>query len=206
MNTTSDKRQFRMQFEEYAAGMTAVERKAADRVIARRMCALILKLKPKTVFCYVSVGGETDSLTILRYLLNNGIATAVPRCRAHGIMEARIIGSLEELVPDGRFGIPEPTASALLIEPAEVDFTVVPGAGFGEDGSRLGRGGGYYDRWLSGYGGIKCGICREGFLVPSIPSEPHDIKMDLIMTERRFITVTPSVISPTAGRFGGIHG
>jgi len=206
MSVAADKQMYRARFKKYAAAMTAAERGAADLAIEKGMCALIRRVKPKTVFCYVSVGDETDTSKILRFLFDSGITVAVPLCHSRGIMEARIIQSPDELIPGGKFGLPEPIASAPRLEPDGVDLAVVPGAAFGEDGTRLGRGGGYYDRWLLRGNAVKCGICREKFLVPSLPTEAHDVKMDFVLTERRLISILPSPIFAEAKIYGGKNG
>ena len=52
---------------------------------------------------------------------------------------------------------------------------------------RLGQGGGYYDRYLAGYGGATVGLCREGLLQEAVPVEAHDRPVDCVLTERETI-------------------
>lgn len=64
------------------------------------------------------------------------------------------------------------------------DLILVPGLAFTRDGHRLGRGGGYYDRWLATQRGIPTvGICFSCQLVDSLPVESHDLRVDAILTE-----------------------
>lgn len=87
----------------------------------------------------------------------------------------------------GKFGITEPTGEVVL--KSELDLVVIPGVMFGFDMSRLGRGKGFYDRFLSDFKGIKLGVCPDKLLSDSVFSEKHDIKMDIIVTEKQIIKV-----------------
>lgn len=61
-------------------------------------------------------------------------------------------------------------------DPAEIDLLVVPGVAFAPIGSRLGRGRGYYDRYLAqpGFRAATVGVCYRHQLVDDLPAEPHD--------------------------------
>ena len=76
-------------------------------------------------------------------------------------------------------------AGATPVPPQEIDVIIVPGRAFSPDGVRLGRGRGYYDRYLSreGFRALKIGVCFAEQLVGDIPSEEHDIRMDRIVSE-----------------------
>lgn len=83
----------------------------------------------------------------------------------------------------GSFGISEPEATALCC-PEEIDFIIVPGVAFTAAGMRLGRGKGFYDKYLSqpGFRGVKAGVCYAHQLVGELPVEPHDVFMDYVVT------------------------
>lgn len=83
----------------------------------------------------------------------------------------------------GPFGIKEPREGT-LVKPEEIDLMLVPGVAFDASGHRLGRGGGFYDRYLGRPAAshiYKVGLCRPEALIPEVPTEPHDIKMDRII-------------------------
>lgn len=94
------------------------------------------------------------------------------------------IGSLEDLAP-GYKGIPEPAAPAPTAP--EADVIVVPGVAFTAGGTRLGYGGGFYDRYLAEATGTRIGLCYDFQIVEDLPAGPHDIPMDRIVTEARVI-------------------
>jgi 5-formyltetrahydrofolate cyclo-ligase len=70
-------------------------------------------------------------------------------------------------------------------DPAAIDLVVVPGVAFTASGHRLGQGGGWYDRFLTGLrpGVQRIGVCFRECLVDEIPTEAHDITMDLVITD-----------------------
>ena len=80
----------------------------------------------------------------------------------------------------GAFGIDEPGPDAAECLPERIDLVFVPGVAFTAQGERLGRGRGYYDRYLSqpGMQAMKIGVCYAHQLVRTLPSELHDVVMD----------------------------
>jgi 5-formyltetrahydrofolate cyclo-ligase len=101
-----------------------------------------------------------------------------PRCES-GTLAFRPVSALSELAP-GRFGIREPVAGPSL---AQLDLIVVPGLAFTAEGSRLGRGAGFYDRFLTTIlpTTVKIGVCFEFQKVSEVPQESHDVKMDAVV-------------------------
>ena len=81
----------------------------------------------------------------------------------------------------GAFGILEPTES--FYTTAKPEIIVIPGIAFDKQYNRLGRGKGYYDRFLSNLQIPKIGLCFSFQLIGNIPSEPFDIKMDYVVTD-----------------------
>ncbi len=81
---------------------------------------------------------------------------------------------------------PSPTRDAMdPIEAEKLDLVVVPGLAFSADGHRLGQGGGWYDRFLARTRAdcTKVGVCFAGQVVPQVPIEPHDVPLDLVVTD-----------------------
>lgn len=86
----------------------------------------------------------------------------------------------------GAFGIAAPVSDE-IIPPEAIDLFIVPGIAFDYACNRLGRGRGYYDRYLSGIDKPAIGLCFDFQLVDSLPSEKHDKKMTLVLTESNWI-------------------
>ena len=83
----------------------------------------------------------------------------------------------------GRFGILEPQQTPETLPSGTATAVLVPGVAFDRHGMRLGRGKGFYDRFLSGFEGIRIGICPSSRLVEEVPAEAHDVAMDYVVTE-----------------------
>lgn len=185
---------------------TVREEKARLRAWARRMrkaqsselllressmiCERLLELpelkRARTVFCYVSCRSEVETHRLIERLLGQGKTVLVPRCREKGEMDCVPIDSLRQLVP-GAYGILEPPEGLPALPSEAVELALIPALACGEDGSRLGQGGGYYDRFLERSDCVAVALCQERFLLPTIPGEPHDRKMTMIVTPRRML-------------------
>lgn len=94
----------------------------------------------------------------------------------------------KETLRPGAFGIPEPADQKPTVFESEIDLIIVPGVAFDRQLNRMGRGKGYYDRLLATLQIPKIGICYDFQLQDTVPVEPFDKKMDLIITEKEIIT------------------
>lgn len=83
----------------------------------------------------------------------------------------------------GAFGIEEPSGLDFT-NYEEIDLAIVPGVSFDCNKNRLGRGKGYYDRLLPQISAYKIGLCYEFQISEQIPTEPHDLPMDAVLTEQ----------------------
>lgn len=134
----------------------------------------------RRVLLYFGVGTEIDTAPVIAAALSLGKDVALPRVTGPGLMEARRVTEPSKLVP-GAFGIPEPGEDCELMPPDSFDLILVPGAAFSPDGRRLGRGGGFYDRYLPKTAGVKAALVRGIQLTEDVPTAEHDIKMDIII-------------------------
>lgn len=155
---------------------------SAGQEICRRLLASDHYRQARTIFCFVSHSKEPDMYPLLEQTLADGKALCVPLCKAAGQMDARQIHSLDQLAP-GAYGIPEPPADSRIILPSEIDLALIPCLAATKDGKRLGKGGGYYDRFLLAYAGEAVLICAARFLRENIPMEAHDARLDKVVTE-----------------------
>ncbi len=113
-----------------------------------------------------------------------GKTLAFPKVKAAGLV---FVTGLD--FRPGAHGVREP-AGAAPAPPA--DLVLVPGLAFDARGCRLGRGGGYYDRFLETLGRprpILCGVCFACQIVPEIPWEPHDARVDYVASEAGLLSV-----------------
>lgn len=154
----------------------------AGQQMCHRVVESEIYRQAKTIFCFVSHGKEPDTYPLLEQALADGKTLCVPLCKAEGEMDAKVIHSLNELQP-GAYGIPEPGENAETLLPSQIDLAVIPCLAASRDGKRLGKGGGYYDRFLVGYHGTAFLLCPRKLLVESLPTELHDIRLAHVITE-----------------------
>jgi 5-formyltetrahydrofolate cyclo-ligase len=168
------KAELREQMREEAKRHSAEERAGASRQICERIRQHPLWRKAESVLLFVPTTHEPD----ISALMKEGKRVSLPAFNKKlGQYEAR------ELKGDlvlGRFGILEPHSACSLS--GALDLVLAPGVAFAVDGSRLGRGKGYYDRLLAELKAVKIGVCFDWQLVPDIPNDAHDVKMDHILT------------------------
>lgn len=166
------------------------EKAAADSGIFKNFTDSGLLNNIRMVLTYVSYRDEADTFKIMEYLLASGKEVAVPRCRKHGQMDFFKIKSMSELKPSS-LGIPEPDYDEnFLVNDFSDTLCIVPGIAFDLRGNRTGYGGGYYDRFLSAEKDIiTAGLCYHSLVYDAVPSEPHDMSVDHIITEKGLIKI-----------------
>ena len=137
---------------------------------------------------FVSMPLEVDTLPLFA-----GCSTVVPYCEANEIVPIRIL-SLDELEPSGNIGILEPKLSvrqegSRRVLLTQIDVVLVPGLAFDHFGNRLGRGKGYYDRFLSRLSSdtLTIGLAFEGMIHDQIPHDENDCPVKMIVTESRIV-------------------
>lgn len=156
--------------------------KESDELICRAVLDLQEYKNAKIVFCFVKKGREIDTYPIIQHALNSGKKVAVPKCINKRDMIACEIKSVEDLEV-GRYGILEPKYSN-IIEKDQVDLGIIPCLSCDENGNRLGHGMGCYDRYLKGTNFFTITLCREKIIYNHIPVEEHDVKVNMIITEK----------------------
>lgn len=178
-----DKKTVRKAVLDALSQMSEEMRRVEDCKIYENVVKLDSYRNAETIFLYISVSHEADTRRIAEHALQEGKRIAVPRCVERGIMYAVVLNSLEELVPD-RFGIPSAPSSSCIIDPEELDLILVPAIAFDRKGNRLGRGGGYYDRYLAHVPGTvqTVGICRALQLLQEISADKLDIPVQYVVT------------------------
>ncbi len=155
----------------------------ADEAICRRVIQTEVYEKAQTVFCYVGTEREIDTMRLIHFMMRDGKTVALPLCVGKGVMEARRIAGVGDLVT-GRYGILEPRLACPVVQPEELDLIIVPCCTGSPSGERLGYGGGYYDRYLPKAECPTMLLCRHQLEQDEIPMQPHDVLMDYFVTER----------------------
>ena len=158
------------------------ERDKQSAKICQRLLGSHLWNENQSVLLYFPLQTEVDIKLLIEKGLDSGKTISLPRFEPRTKRyEIGSINGLEDVV-EGAFGVNEPSPDCPEIDPKQLDLGIVPGVGFDALGTRLGRGGGYYDRLLQGLTATVCGVCFREQVLPRIPEEAHDIKMDWIAT------------------------
>ncbi|MDE7220993.1 MAG: 5-formyltetrahydrofolate cyclo-ligase [Oscillospiraceae bacterium] len=166
-----------------AKNLSSTYCREADEAICRRVIGTDIYEKARTIFCYVGTEREIDTMRLIHIMMRDGKKVAVPLCVEKGVMEARRIEGMGDLV-SGRYGILAPRLQCPVVAPEDLDLVIVPCCTGNAKGERLGYGGGYYDRYLPK---VKCPtmlLCRHQLEREDIPLEAHDVRMDYFVTER----------------------
>lgn len=135
----------------------------------------------RCVALYCALADEPDTAGVADRWLATGRRVAVPRVEGETM---RFFDYDPARLAPGAFGIEEPSAEAVCCPPEAIDLAVVPGVAFTAAGGRLGRGRGYYDRYLqqTAFRGTKIGVCYPHQLLDRLPVEPHDVAMDEVIS------------------------
>jgi 5-formyltetrahydrofolate cyclo-ligase len=137
------------------------------------------------VMAYCSYKNEPDLMGLVHALLDMGKRVALPYVTGDDSMIA-VEYNYESVMKSNLFGIPEPVIRNES-EKVEPDVVLVPGVAFCENLNRIGYGSGYFDRFLKESDAYKIGICYDMQVVPTIKAQPYDVRMDIIVTERRIL-------------------
>lgn len=139
---------------------------------------------------YHAVGTEFDPAFVLARLQAHGARLALPvTVDRHGPLVFRLAGDPADFVPD-LLGVPSPPMEAPEATP---DLLIAPVIAFDNRGGRLGQGGGYFDRTIAALRKrstiFVIGLALSGQEVARVPREPHDQRLDAILTEKAYMPV-----------------
>jgi 5-formyltetrahydrofolate cyclo-ligase len=180
-----EKATFRKAMLAKRAAMAPAARREADDRIFQGVTSLLEYNSAETVFFYVSVTDEPDTIALIEDAHKRGKRVCVPRCASGGTMHAYAIRGADDL-QRGKYDIPEPKDACPLVPPSEIGLIIVPCVCCSRDGYRLGYGGGFYDRWLEQRTAPAAVLCFEEMLVPAVPREQHDQRADILVSDAPF--------------------
>jgi len=169
--------------------LPVTEVRSASTLIQQKFIGTGLLAKAKIIALYAPIYNEVDTAEVMHAALNAAKIVIFPAVCRSGLEFRRITNPAA--LQKGVFNILEPDATCPVYSPEEADIIVVPGVSFDVCGRRIGYGKGYYDKslhQLEGKGRM-IGFCYDFQLVDEITEEPHDVKMDTIITERRIINL-----------------
>lgn len=179
-----EKKELRRRVREELSALGQSELVRSDNALFARFLALPQVEAAKTIFAFWGIPGkEPDTSRLIGELVKRGKTVGLPRMLPEHRMEVRRYDPDRPLVKVS-FGISEPGEDCPLLGRENIDLVLVPAVCYDRRGYRLGFGGGYYDRWLENFSGVTVGLCREAVLRETVPTEAHDAKVELLLTER----------------------
>ncbi len=156
--------------------MAEDERRVASAQIAATVAPMLTE---GVVALYAPKSTEVETTAIDADVRRRGLRVAYPRV----VAGTRVLEFAEGALAIGAFGLREPAGPALALD--EIAAFVIPGIAFDRDGGRIGWGHGYYDATLASAraDALRIGLAFECQMVAAIPRDPHDIGVDLVVTE-----------------------
>ena len=135
----------------------------------------------RTILLYSALSDEVQTLSLMDELVRQGKTVLLPKVIDGSMMELRRYTGTKDLSL-GAYGIMEPSGERCT-DFAAIDVAIIPGMAFDNKGHRLGRGKGYYDRFLSLLTPktIKIGLCFPWQQVNHVPTDENDITMDCVV-------------------------
>ena len=180
MDKSEEKKLLRREIRLRKALMSDAEKASAAVSVAAQVEALVQYADAQTILAYCAIPDEVGTSELIAHAYACGKTVALPV----------VVGDCLELrkydpakLRPGYRGILEPSDDAERVSPSEVDLAIVPGMAFDPHGHRLGRGGGFYDRLIPQLHCPLVGICFSCQLVPSIPLEPFDLPVNLVISD-----------------------
>lgn len=171
----------RKQMKLLLKAMDRDEKKILDHAVCENLFGLSEVLNAKQVYGYMALSWETGTIEVLERLWERGTKVALPRVFGSE-MDFFEVSSLSDL-SEGTFHILEPGEHCEKVEWADA-LMLVPGLAFSRDGRRLGKGGGYYDKYLEKYPSLKTVALAYDFqIAEEIPVAEHDKRVDVVVTE-----------------------
>lgn len=190
MTTGKIKKTIRQEVLQRRDAISKNVKKEKDIVIMQRISQLPEFINAKTIFFYTSFRSEVDTMDMIKVSLNTGKLIVLPKVdKENNRLKLYEIKNMNELAR-GYMWILEPFVSEdRLRDLDDIDLIIIPGAAFDIYGNRLGYGAGFYDMLLSKME-KKIPIVAPAYeeqIVEKIPAEPHDIKVDKIVTDKKVI-------------------
>lgn len=198
--TTIDKAHFRQKICRILGGIDPEVIHEKSEKIARRLFATACWKEARIVLAYIAMKGEVDTLPVYTHALREGKRIAAPRIEGKELV-FYCFNNLSEGFKVNCYGIREPdpenkSCNGVLDWNSNTDTSILivtPGLAFDRKKNRLGRGGGYYDRFLSitksvsSERHISLGVSFQEQLFNSIPHNENDQRVDMLITEEELI-------------------
>ena len=180
--SANEKKALRRTLLDARMAISKEEKHMLDAALCEAIAAHERFLTADALLSYLPIRGEPDLETLFALAEARNIPIFLPRCEADGMRFLRYTAK-SALTPD-RYGIAAPPSTADEAVPTASTLCLVPGLAAGRDGTRLGYGGGFYDRFLPRFEGFSLFAVYERFVLDTLPHEPHDHPLTHVITEK----------------------
>ncbi len=188
MDIRKEKNELRAFYKTCRRAISPEDKILRDEKLCRLFLSSVTYRYSHTILAYAPTPREIDVTPIIRQALSDGKTVAFPLCVPETCEMSFHITDTMDLLRTGHYNLKEPPAEAPVYEVkhAAEDHAVclVPGLVFDSMGYRIGYGKGYYDRFLSAFGGVSVGVVYSDFLVPEVPKGRFDLNVDVLITEK----------------------
>jgi len=178
------KRDLRRRLRQVMDDMTLAQMHHRSIEACARLIQTRVYQRAETVMVFLSLPNEVDTTTLVHQIWRDRKRVLVPKVSWEQRRMLPIeIQSLTENISTSPMGLREPV-EGIPIPLADIDLVIVPGLGFDQAGNRIGRGGGFYDRFLThdGWHGTACALALEDQVVEEVPVNEQDVKIDMLVT------------------------
>jgi 5-formyltetrahydrofolate cyclo-ligase len=177
---------------------------AIGQCVSQRLLALPVVRQASVLAAYAAMADEIPIEEVVEEKLRQGGKVVMPRYDAAARCYRMVaIADPEKDLARGHYGVREPRPELPPEDLADLrgmdTVWLVPGLAFDPQGHRLGRGAGYYDRLLAGVVGPRIGVAQDWQILPSVPAEPHDAILTMVVSENRMFQ-SPQVPSAPQSR------
>ena len=189
MNIEEEKKKIRKEIRRRRREFSSKTLSAIDNSLPEFISAigdkeLLKTLKnAKRIALYRAFDGEVPVDGLAKFFMDKGITCCFPRIENDRMVFCDCISLDDSEFTVSSLGIKEPDTSKTPVEPGDIDVVVLPALAYNEEGTRLGAGGGFYDRYIGSMGSARpylLGICYEFQICSDVPSDGHDISADFI--------------------------
>lgn len=167
--------------------MSVEAKREASEAICKRLASIASISFADAIFAYLALEDEVDLFSMMKTWIDESRTVGVPLVSWEDkTMRAGVLHSMDDkTLVETRFGLREPTHRHPI--PADyIDAIIVPGLAFDASGGRLGRGGGFYDRYLdASRPPIVIGVAFDEQIQDEVHLEPHDQRMTVVVTQTR---------------------
>jgi len=187
MNIKEEKKKIRKEIRRRRRELSSKTLSAIDNSLPEFISAigdkeLLKTLKnAKRIALYRAFDGEVPVDGLAKFFMDKGITCCFPRIENDRMVFCDCISLDDSEFTVSSLGIKEPDTSKPPVEPGDIDVVVLPALAYNEEGTRLGQGGGYYDKYFAQTDALLVGVCYDFQICSELPFDEHDLTVDILL-------------------------